>query len=198
MNILYAIDKSLYVNLTNKCPCRCVFCIRNESDEVSNSGSLWLEHEPSIEEIKNAFDDFNLENYNEIVFCGYGEPLYRIDEVVEISKFIKVNSDIKIRVNTNGLGDLIHNKDTASMLKGVVDSVSISLNGPNKEIYNKVTRPKFGEVSFDSMLNFARNCKDNIEEVAFSVVDEISEEEINASKELADSLGIHLRIRHKQ
>lgn len=197
MNILYTIDKSLYVNITNQCPCRCVFCIRNESDEVSGSGSLWLEHEPSVEEVKEAFNSYKLDNYNEIVFCGYGEPLVRIDEVIEISKFIKSQSDIKIRVNTNGLSDLIHEKDTASMLKEIIDSISISLNAPDKETYNNVTRPKFGEKSFDSMLNFAKKCNDNINEVMLSVVDEISEEQIKLSYDIANSLNIKLRVRHK-
>lgn len=198
MNILYDIDKSLYVNLTNKCPCRCIFCIRNTINEISNSGSLWLEYEPSICEIKSAFDKFNLDNYDEIVFCGYGEPLSRIDEVVEVSKFIKSKKDIKIRVNTNGLSDLIHKKNTVIMLKDVVDSISISLNGPNKETYLRVTRPRFGEVSFESMLNFAKNCKENISEVIFSVVDEISTDDIIQSEQLANSLGIALKVRHKE
>lgn len=197
MNILYAIENSLYVNITNQCPCKCVFCIRLESDEVGGSGSLWLDHEPSVEEVKEAFKDYNLEDYDEIVFCGYGEPLVRINEVIEISKYIKSISDIKVRVNTNGLSDLIHEKDTAIMLKDVIDSVSISLNGPDKEVYNKVTRPKFGEKSFDYMIKFAKDCKKYVKDVALSVVDEISEEEIEKSKKLANELQIPLRVRHK-
>lgn len=197
MNILYAIDNSLYVNITNQCPCRCTFCIRLESDEVAGSGSLWLDHEPTIEEVKEALKNYNLDNYKEVVFCGYGEPLVRINEVIEISKYIKSISNIKIRVNTNGLSDLIHNKDTAIMLKDAIDSISISLNGPDKEVYNKVTRPKFGEKSFDSMIKFARDCKTYIKEVALSVVDEISKEEIEKSQKLADELQIPLRIRNK-
>lgn len=110
MNILYTIENSIYVNITNTCPCSCVFCIRNEKDEVANSGSLWLEHEPSVDEVKEAFNKYNLDDYDEIVFCGYGEPLMRINELIEVAKFIKEKSSIKIRINTNGLSDLIHNK----------------------------------------------------------------------------------------
>lgn len=197
MNILYTIDKSLYVNITNQCPCRCIFCIRNESDEVNGSGSLWLEHEPSVNEVKEALHSYKLDNYDEVVFCGYGEPLVRIDEVIEIAKFIKSQSKIKIRINTNGLSDLIHGKDTASMLKGIIDSISISLNAPDKETYYNVTRPKFGEESFHSMLNFAKTCKENVNEVMFSVVDEISEEQIKLSYKIANSLNIKLKVRHK-
>ncbi|MGL6108043.1 TIGR04100 family radical SAM protein [Romboutsia sp.] len=197
MNILYEIEDSLYVNITNQCPCRCVFCIRNEGEEINNSGSLWLEHEPNIDEIKEEFKSYNLKDFSEVVFCGYGEPLVRINEVIEIAKFIKEKENIKVRVNTNGLSDLVHEKNTSIMLKDVIDSISISLNAPNKELYTKVTRPKFGDISFDSMLNFAKECKKNVKEVAFSVVDEISQEEIKQSYEIANSIGIKLKVRYK-
>ena len=197
MTILYDYKESLYINLTNKCPCACVFCIRKETDHVGNSDSLWLDHEPSVEEIKNEFKNFDLDKYHEIVFCGYGEPLVRLNEVIEVSKYIRSISNIKIRVNTNGLSDLIHNKKTAILLKDNIDAISISLNAPNKTKYNEVTRPKFGEESFDALLNFATDCKKYIKEVSFSVVDEISEEEIEESKELANQMNIPLRVRHK-
>lgn len=198
MTILYDYKERLYVNITNQCPCACVFCIRKGTDHVGNSDSLWLDHEPSVEEFKDELKNFDLDKYDEVVFCGYGEPLVRIDEVVEVAKYIKTISDIKIRVNTNGLADLIHNKKTAILLKDNIDSVSISLNAPNKYSYNQVTRPKFGEKSFDALLEFAKDCKEYIKEVNFSVVDEISDEEIEESKKLANEMGIKLRVRHKE
>ncbi|MCC3868388.1 TIGR04100 family radical SAM protein [Terrisporobacter mayombei] len=197
MTILYDYKESLYVNITNQCPCSCVFCIRKETDHVGNSDSLWLNHEPTVEEVKEEFKKFNLEKYDEIVFCGYGEPLVRINEVIEIAKYIRSISDLKIRINTNGLSDLIHNKKTAMLLKDNIDSVSISLNAPNKTKYNEVTRPKFGEKSFDALLDFAADCKEYFEEVNFSVVDEISSEEIEEARKLADKMNIVLRVRHK-
>lgn len=198
MNILYTIEDSLYINITNLCPCKCTFCIRDGGDEVANSGSLWMDHEPSIEEVKEAFKGYNLDEFKEIVFCGYGEPLVRINEVVEIAKFIKNMSNIKVRLNTNGLSDLIHKKDTAIILKDAIDSVSISLNAPDKKSYNEVTRPVFGEQSFDAMLKFARDCKKYLKEVKFSVVDTISKEQIEKSYDIANSLGIELRVRNKE
>ena len=197
MTILYDYEDSLYVNLTNKCPCACVFCIRKETDHVGNSDSLWLDHEPTVEEVKKEFKNFDLNKYEEIVFCGYGEPLVRINEVVEVAKYIRSISNIKIRVNTNGLSDLIHNKKTAQMLKDNIDAVSISLNAPNKVKYNEVTKPKFGEKSYEALLDFATDFKKYIKEVNFSVVDEINEKEIQESKELAESMNIPLRVRHK-
>lgn len=197
MTILYDYKESLYVNITNQCPCSCVFCIRKETDHVGNSDSLWLDHEPTVEEVKEEFKKFNLEKYDEIVFCGYGEPLVKINEVIEIAKYIRSVSDLKIRINTNGLSDLIHNKKTAILLKDNIDAVSISLNAPNKTRYNEVTKPKFGEKSFDALLNFAEDCKAYVEEVNFSVVDEISNEEIEEAYKLADKMNIVLRVRHK-
>lgn len=198
MTIFYPIGDSLYVNLTNKCPCRCVFCVREEHETVGNNNSLWLDHDPSMEEIKADLERFNLDEYKEIVFCGFGEPMMRMDDLIETAKYIKSKADIKTRINTNGLGNLIHEKNTAECIKDCIDSVSISLNAPDKESYCRVTRPKFGEQSFEAMLKFAEECRDCGINIAFSVVDEITPEEIEKSKELAESLGVKLRVRHKR
>ena len=197
MTLLYPIENSLYVNITNLCCCKCVFCVRDITDSVGGSDSLWLDHEPTIDELKAELEKFNLDAYEEVVFCGYGEPLMRINEVVEFANYIKTKKNIKIRVNTNGLADLIHKKKTAVLLKNAIDAVSISLNAPNEEVYLEVAKPAFGIKSFDAMLSFAKDCKTCIKEVCFSVVDEITDEEIRQSQELADSLDIPLRVRVK-
>lgn len=197
MTLLYPIENSLYVNITNLCCCKCVFCVRDITDSVGGSDSLWLDHEPTIDELKAELEKFNLDEYEEVVFCGYGEPLMRINEVVEFANYIKTKKNIKIRVNTNGLADLIHKKKTAVLLKDAIDAVSISLNAPNEEVYLEVAKPAFGIKSFDAMLSFAKDCKTCIKEVCFSVVDEITDEEIRESQELADSLDIPLRVRVK-
>ena len=197
MTLLYPIENSLYVNITNLCCCKCVFCVRDITDSVGGSDSLWLDHEPTIDELKAELEKFNLDEYEEVVFCGYGEPLMRINEVVEFANYIKTKKNIKIRVNTNGLADLIHKKKTAVLLKDAIDAVSISLKAPNEEVYLEVAKPAFGIKSFDAMLSFAKDCKTCIKEVCFSVVDEITDEEIRQSQELADSLDIPLRVRVK-
>ena len=196
MTLLYPIENSLYVNITNLCCCKCVFCVRDITDSVGGSDSLWLDHEPTIDELKAELEKFNLDEYEEVVFCGYGEPLMRINEVVEFANYIKTKKNIKIRVNTNGLADLIHKKKTAVLLKDAIDAVSISLNAPNEEVYLEVAKPAFGIKSFDAMLRFATNCKKYVKEVKFSVVDTISNEQIEASKDIANRLGIELRVRH--
>lgn len=198
MNILYTIGKSLYVNVTNKCNCNCVFCIRRDYDSIEDSGSLWLERDPETSEIINEFKKYNLDDFDEVVFCGYGEPLIKLNEVIEVSKYIKSISPIPIRVNSNGLADLYHNKSVAPMLKGVIDSISISLNAPSKEEYLEVSKPVYGIDSFEALLKFSKEAKENIKDVQFSVVDVIHQEQIDRCKEISKEMGIPLRVRNKQ
>lgn len=195
MTILYKVNKSLYINITNACPCACVFCVRLEHDSVGECENLWLEHEPSLDEILKEFEKHDLESYDQIVFCGYGEPLERLDIVIEIAKWIKERSKTPIRVNTNGLADLIHKKETAYLLEGLVDAISISLNAPDAKSYLEIARPCFGESAYSSLLHFAAACKKVIPKVAFSVVDVISPEQILACRKLAGEMGIPLRVR---
>ncbi|MGN1085548.1 MAG: TIGR04100 family radical SAM protein [Porcipelethomonas sp.] len=195
MTIVYEVGDNLYVNLTNKCPCSCTFCIRQNADGAYGSDSLWLEHEPSAEEVIDALEKADYKKYKEIVYCGYGEPTERIEVLTETAKFIKENNGPAVRVNTNGLSDLIHKKPTAYMFEGVVDTVSVSLNAGTKEEYLRVTRPSFGEESYEAMQKFAVECKKYVKNVVFSVVDVIGEEQLKASQEMADKLGIKLRIR---
>ncbi len=195
MTILYDVGGKLYINLTNKCPCNCTFCIRHNGDGAYGSDSLWLEHEPSLDEVKAAFAKVDMSKYKEVVFCGYGEPMERVNEVIAVGEFVKANyGDVTVRLNTNGLGDKIHGVPTAKLLQGAVDIVSISLNSYCKEKYNEVTRPKWDD-AFDAMLSFAADCKSYLQQVVFTVVDVIPPEDISRAKALAMSIGIPLRVR---
>ena len=196
MTITYEGRNSIYVNMTNRCPCACVFCLRHNKDNVFNSDSLWLEREPTVKEICDSIDAWNLEKYDEIVFCGYGEPTERLDDLLQVAAYVKANCKKRIRINTNGLSDLINGEKTAHKLKGLIDSVSISLNATNKEEYFKIVRPVFGIDSYDAMLSFAKDCTEYVEEVVMTVVDVVtSKEEQERSREICESLGVTLRIR---
>ncbi|MGN0642775.1 MAG: TIGR04100 family radical SAM protein [Huintestinicola sp.] len=195
MTIVYAVHDNLYINLTNRCPCRCTFCIRNNGDGAYGSDSLWLEREPTVSEVLTELEKFDISSFSEIVFCGYGEPMERAEDVAEIGRDLKKRYPDKIiRLNTNGLGDKINGRPTAELLKGAVDIVSISLNSGSREDYNKVTRPKW-EDSFEAMLSFAEECKKYVPKVMFTVVDVISQREIDEAREISEKLGIPLRIR---
>lgn len=195
MTIFYRFDGQMYINITNGCPCDCVFCLRKNSDSVKDNDSLWLEHEPSFEEITAAFDRFDKTGCTNAVFCGYGEPTVRADMLIKTAEYIRQNSGMKIRLNTNGLVRLIHPEFDVERFRGLIDIASISLNAPDAKRYNEVTRPHFGETAFRAMLDFARDMKNMGVETKFTVVDVISEDEIARCRELADSMGIPLRVR---
>lgn len=195
MTILYTVGEKLYINLTNRCPCACTFCIRQNGDGAYGSDSLWLEREPETDEVIEELQKYgDLSRFKEVVFCGYGEPMERPEEVAYIGRYIKDNYGIPVRLNTNGLGDKINGEPTAQLLEGAVDIVSISLNQCNSEKYNEVTRPEW-EDAFDAMISFAADCKKYVPKVMFTVVDVIPAEDISRCKAVAMSLGIELRVR---
>lgn len=196
MTITYPVNRGIYINMTNRCPCACTFCLRQNADSVYGSEPLWLDREPTVEEVCASIDAWNLAEYDEIVFCGYGEPTERLDDLLLVAKHIREVSDIKIRINTNGLADLIAGESTAHRLEGLIDTVSISLNATNAEDYEKVVRPKFGIKSYDAMLAFTRDCVKYVPNVVMTVVDVVtSKEEQEKSREICESLGAKLRIR---
>ena len=196
MTVTYAAGTAIYVNMTNRCPCACTFCLRHNKDHVFDSDSLWLEREPTVGEVCDSLDGWDLGKYSEIVFCGYGEPTERLYDLLEVARYIKSRSDIKIRINTNGLADLIWQESTAPKLAGLIDAVSISLNATDREEYFKLVRPKFGIGSYEAMLKFTRDCTQYVPSVTMTVVDVVtSEEEQERSREICESLGATLRIR---
>ena len=194
-DILYTYKDNVYLNITNKCPCACTFCIRSQKNAIGSADNLWLEHNPDFNEVKSAIDNFDFTGYNEVIFCGYGEPTNAFELLLKVAQYIRSKMNIKIRVNTNGLGSLSNERDISQELCQNVDAVSISLNCSNEEDYNKVVRPKFGIKSYSAMLDFARNCKKYTDDVMLSVVDVIGEEEIAKCQKIADNLGIKLRVR---
>lgn len=196
MTISYEVGNNLYLNLTNKCPCACTFCIRNSGDGAYGSDPLWLEHEPTFDEIMNDLHNRDLMKYNEIVFCGYGEPTCRLDTVIKVADELRALPYCPLlRINTNGLSDLVNGRPTAEILCNFMDIISISLNAGTKDEYMKVTRPKYPD-AFEAMQKFTADCvNQKSAEVVMSVVDVIPPEQIQASREIAEKLGAKLRVR---
>ena len=121
MNILYQVHNNLYVNLTNRCPCACTFCLRQTMDSVAaDDATLWLEHEPEVEEVIAGFDKFDMSVYDEVVFCGYGEQTERLDVLLSVAKYVKEHFHKPIRINTNGLANLIWEKDVTRRMHSVI------------------------------------------------------------------------------
>ena len=196
MTLTYEVGNGLYVNVTNKCPCSCTFCIRNNGDGAYGSDPLWLEHQPTAEEIIEDLKKRDLDKYSEVVFCGYGEPTCELETMLKAADYIKSVSSIKTRLNTNGLGNIINGRSIEQELKGRLDCVSVSLNAPTKEEYDAVTRPSFKDIDcFAAMFEFAKRVKEYVPEVMFTVVDVIGQDKIELSRQLAERAGIKLRVR---
>ncbi len=195
-DILYTYKKSkVYANITNHCNCNCRFCIRSHRDNVGDANNLWHEKEPTFEDIKAAIDDFDFTGFEEFVFCGFGEPTCALDMLLKVGEYVKrKHSNIKIRIDTNGLGNLYHKRNIVPELAKVVDRVSISLNAPTAEAYQDITRPRYDN-AFEAMLDFAKQCRDRFEFTRFTVVDVLSPEDIELSQKIADDCGINLTVR---
>ena len=186
-------SKTLYVNLTNKCSNACVFCIRTTVDEIKGK-IMWLKNENfSANDVIQQFSNFIPPE--EVVFCGYGEPLMKLELLKEVAKYLK-SKNIYVRVNTNGIGNFVNKKDVLQELKGLVDEFSVSLNAPTKEQYNEISRPKF-ENAFDEMLEFAKKSVENGFKTTMSVVDEYPDYSLDlvACKKIVDEIGANFKIR---
>lgn len=197
MTITYEVDGALYVNVTNRCSNRCSFCIRNNGDGAYGSDSLWLEREPAAEEILASVFSHDLTKYRELVFCGYGEPTYRLRECREVALAAKAKyPSLKVRINTNGQSDLILGTDSAELYRDAFDTVSVSLNTPDAERYVSMCRPVYGLSAFDALLKFCKNVKNYVHCVLLSVVREtLSEEELAKCERIAAECGVALRVR---
>ena len=195
MTITYPIGDSLYVNVTNRCTNNCDFCIRHTPSGVGDV-DLWLEREPTRDEIYRSIENNDLTKYKEIVFCGYGEPGYRIDDIVYVSRKIKETHDITIRINTNGHADKIAGRETAPSMQGCIDVLSISLNASDAEKYNDICKCAFGTDGFYEMLEFAKKAKKYVPRVILSVVDVIGDDEIEKCRKVCESVGCEYRVRN--
>lgn len=208
MIITYELGNKLYINLTNRCSNSCDFCLRtakandltheewkSDRDLGGVTSELWLEREPTVNEVVKSLETRNLFDYEEVVFCGFGEPTERIDVCIEVAKWLKERG-VKVRLNTNGQANLIHNRDVTAEMKGLFDVVSISLNNKNAQEYQQTCHSEFGEKAYDALLEFGRKCANLGIETVFSVVDLLPQEDIEECKKLAEANGGTLRVRN--
>ncbi|MFA4859006.1 MAG: TatD family nuclease-associated radical SAM protein [Candidatus Margulisiibacteriota bacterium] len=196
----YKIGNALYLNITNRCTNQCTFCIRYISKIFNGAHPLWLTQEPTEEELLKEIGDPT--QYDEIVFCGYGEPLIRLELVKSLCKKIAAARETgrsaarspKIRINTNGSANLFHQRNILPELDGLVDEMHISLNAENAQKYAAICRPTYGEKAYPALLEFAREAKNHIPAVTFSVVD-LPDIDKAACQRIANELGIGFRVR---
>ena len=188
--------RAVYVNITNDCNCDCVFCLRSMK-EMARESSLWIEHDPSLTEIVEELERLPWQYVREVVCCGFGEPLIRLDTVLSVLRWVKEHHpDMPTRVNTNGLGELEHGYVFADQFAGLLDTVSISLNASNAERYLALTHSRFGISSYEAMLTFAEHCKPYVPNVVLTVVEKVEDaEEIALCRRICAERGLTLRVR---
>jgi TatD family-associated radical SAM protein len=189
--LAYTIGENLYLNLTNRCTNQCIFCIRSKCQQLNQKFPLWLEHEPSEQELLAAIKNPAL--YKQVVFCGYGEPLIRLQTVINIAKELKKNQTT-IRLNTNGQANLFWGRNILPELIGLIDFISISLNSSQAEKYEKICCPAFGKQAFPAVVEFIKEAKKYIPNVEISIIN-LPGIDIAECEQMAKNLGISLRVR---
>lgn len=196
-NYVYLLDGKIYINLTNLCTNDCVFCIRSIKEDVVGA-NLFLDNEKiDINEVKKQLDEIHPENYTEIVFCGYGEPLLKFEELIETAQYIKARyPHLKTRINTNGQANLIYKRNVVPELKGLIDSISVSFNGETEAVYNELSKPKFKN-AFQGMQDFIKEAVKNGIETTATIVTGYKDYKVDVVKCKAqiEALGANFRER---
>ncbi len=188
--IAYQIRNSLYLNLTLRCDADCIFCDR-KGEAMVKGHNLHIEKEPTPEELIREIGD--PKKFKEIVFCGYGEPTIRLDVVKDVARYIKEKGG-KTRLDTDGHGNIINHRDILPEIKGLIDSVSISLNSTDPDEYRKLMGTPNGK-QWDSMLEFAKRAKDYVPKVYMSVVG-VDGLDVESAKEFVEKkVGAEFRFR---
>jgi len=193
----YRVENGIYINLTNRCTNACAFCIRNNGDGAYGSNSLWLEKEPDASEVLDAVKAIFFAGCKEFVFCGYGEPLMQAEVLLQSARLLKTAfPKIPIRINTNGHGNLICDRDITPEFAGLIDCVSVSLNTSSAAEYAELCKPVYGAKAYDALLAFAMECKKHVPKVQFSVVgDYLNKFQLAMCQATADRCGVVLRVR---
>lgn len=194
LTICYVLENTLYINLTNRCTNRCTFCVRDKDCGIGDV-NLWLEREPTEDEIIEDIKKFNPDRYDEVVFCGYGEPTMRLEVLLSCAEYIKKHYHTKIRINTNGQANLYYKKDITPEFAGLIDVISISLNAKSEEEYDALCKSVYGKESFSGLIDFAKKCTKCVPEVIMSVVDVLPNEDIAECRSIAKNAGAKLRVR---
>ena len=165
-------------------------------DKVGESDVLWLEREPSADEVIEEFKKRDLSQFTEIVFCGFGEPTCALPVLLEVAGWLKKNTDLPLRINTNGQGSLIAGRDISGELAECIDTVSVSLNHPDPVEYQKLVRSVYGDKAYPGMIDFAKKCSEKGIKVVMTTVDTtISHEDEEKCRKICEDIGAVYRIR---
>lgn len=193
--LAYLLEGKIYINLTNRCTNSCIFCLRNDKDDVCGK-NMWLDNENfTAQDVIQQLEELPLSK--EITFCGYGEPLLKLEILKQVAKYIKEkHPEVKLRINTNGHANFVHKRNIVPELAGLIDTISVSLNAPTEEEYNELSQPSF-KGAYDEVKNFIKSCSDAGIHTVCSIVEGYKGRHINidACENIAKDLGATLRVR---
>ena len=193
--LAYLLDGKIYINLTNRCTNSCIFCLRNDKDDVCGK-NMWLDTENfTAQDVIKQIEQLPLSK--EITFCGYGEPLLKLDILKEVARYLKEkHPEIKLRINTNGHANFVYKKNVCEELKGLIDTISVSLNGATEEEYNELSKPSF-KGAYDEVKKFIKASSDTGITTIATIVEGYKGRHLNikACEEIAQNLGATLRVR---
>ncbi len=193
---VYWLDNTLYLNITNQCSNNCYFCFKRYKHGVGGF-NLKLIQEPTVEEVKTEIEEvLRIRSWDGLVFCGFGEPTKRLDMLLEVARWTRDHHGrpLKTRLDTNGHGYVLNpGRNVAAELKAVgVEKVSVSLNAGDSKTYLEICKPTFSD-SFEAVIDFVCKAK-LLLEVEVSVV-RLTEVDLSKAQEIADSLGVKLKVR---
>ncbi len=189
--ISYQIENNLYLSITDRCTLECAFCPKTQGDMRVKGYDLTFDHRPSAAEVIAAIDDPS--RYHEVVFCGFGEPTLRLNLLLEVARDIKARGG-RVRVNTDGLSNLVHKHDTLPELAECVDALSVSLNAQNQEVYDRHCRPNLPG-SYAAVLAFLREAPQHIKDVTATAIEGLEGVDMDACEALAREMGVKFRRR---
>ncbi len=189
--ISYQIGNNLYLSITDRCTLECTFCPKTHGTMTVKGFDLTFDHRPTAEEIINTIDD--PKKYREVIFCGFGEPTLRLNVLLEVARNIKARGG-RVRVNTDGLANLVHKNTTLPDLGSCVDALSVSLNAQNQEVYDFHCQPNLPG-SYEAMLKFLKDAPAYIDDVTATAIEGLEGVDIPACQKIALDLGVKFRRR---
>ena len=196
-NLVYLLDGKIYINLTNSCTNNCVFCIRNIKEDVVGANLFLNTENVKAEDVIKQLEAMKDNLSSEIVFCGYGEPMLKLDILKEVAKYIKKNYPKTIlRVNTNGHANLVYKKNVLPGLKGLIDKFSVSLNGENEGVYNKISLPTI-KGAYEAVKDFIKEAVKEGFDTTATIVTGYKDYDVDMPKciEITKDLGAKFRER---
>ena len=197
-NLVYLLDGKVYINLTNSCTNNCVFCIRDIKDDVVGANLFLSSENVKAEDVIAQLEKIHEKLSSEIIFCGYGEPMLKLDIIKEVAKYIKEKyPNTIIRINTNGQANLVYKRNVLPELKGLIDKFSISLNGENEEVYNRISLPKI-EGAYAAVKDFIKEAVKEGFDTTATIVTGYKNYDVDMQKciEITKDLGAKFRERH--